>query len=418
MRALDQFIADADIGIRRAAVLRLGEIGGPEAVKALGEVFKKEPRSAGTDIDAGVRADVVAMLAKLGTPEARAALLNSLQSWLRAGPEAPGDYAHIYDKQYFSVAVAAIKALEPYDDEETRALVRSIADDSSLFYALREAAWRTSLRREMAKKGLQAPAERAAFLVAQIDPEGVLVEQWWTGKKPGDKTNAAALEAVLENMVHEVGWPAAGPLQEVLRIDPSREPRRTLAAARMLADLVLSDFRMMKNGKPEARHRDAILTVVGALAALPQEALAPESGSQVFGQLAAAGEGLDDEGVWIALRELAPKITIPNAWIGEAPNAQEIGVALPSDPGIRAGVLSSGERSAGRSRRGVVPRSACRARSRRPPRGSHRQESDQKRARVGRWEGDSLDDRASTGASGVPRRADVRADGSGERGRL
>jgi hypothetical protein len=331
VRALDRFITDTDIGIRRAAVLRLGEIGGPEAVKALGDIFQNEPRSAGTDIDAGVRADVVATLGKLGTPDARAALLNSLQGWIRTGPQVPGDYAHIYDKQHFSVAVAAIKALEPYDDEETRALVRSIADDSSLFYALREAAWWTSLQQDMGKGGLKAPAERAAFLVAQIEPEGVPVEDRWTGKKPGEKTNAAAREAVVENIVHELGWPAAEPLQDVLRNDPSREPRRTLAAARMLADLVLLDFRTMKDGKPEARHRNAILTAVGALAALPQEALTPETGSQVFGQLAAAGEGLDDEGVWKALRELAPKITIPNAWTGDAPSAQEIGVALPSD---------------------------------------------------------------------------------------
>ena len=271
------------------------------------------------------------MLAKLGTPEARAALLNSLQSWLRAGPEAPGDYAHIYDKQYFSVAIAAIEALEPYDEEEIRAMLRSVEEDSTLFYALREAAWRTSLRQEMAKKALKAPAERAAFLVAQIDPEGVLVEQWWTGKKPGDKTNAAAREAALEIMVHELGWPAAGPLQEVLRKDPSREPRRTLAAARMLADIVLSDVGTTKNKKPEVRHRDAIRTAVGALSALSREAIPPETGSRLFGRLEAAGEVLDDEGVWKALRELAPKITIPNAWIGEAPSAQEIGVALPSD---------------------------------------------------------------------------------------
>ena len=331
VHALAPFIAAADILIRREAVLRLGEIGGPEAVKALGEIFQDEPRSGGTDIDAGVRAAVVKTLGKLGTPDARAALLNGLQGWMRAGPQASGDYAHIYDQQYFAVAVAAIKALEPYDDQEIQALVRSIADDSSLFYALREAAWRTSLLQEMTRKGLKEPGERAAFLLSQIEPEGVLVEDRWTGKKPGEKTSAALRESVLENLVRELGWRAAEPLQEVLQNNPSREPRRALAAARMLADLVLSDFRTMKSGTPEARHRDAILTAVGALAALPQEALTPETGSQIFGQLVAAGEGLNDEGVWKALQELAPKITIPNAWTGEAPGAQEIGVALPSD---------------------------------------------------------------------------------------
>ena len=331
VRALTPFSVDPRVSIRRAVIMRLGEIGGPEAPKALADIFHNEPRRAGIDGNAGLRADAVTMLGRLGTAEARGALLEISKGWLRDGPKVPGDYAHIYDKQYFAVAVAVLRALEPYDDEETRGLLRSVADDSSLFYALREAAWQTSLHQEMARKGLQEPADRAAFLVAQIEPEGALVESRWTGKKPGEKTNAAAREAVLEDMIHKLGWPAAGPLQEVLRDEPAREPRRTLAAVRMLADLVLLDFRMMKDGKPEARHRDAILTAVGALSALPQAALTPETGSRVFGQLAATGEALNDEGVWEALRDLFPKITIPDAWTGDPPSEQEIGVALPSD---------------------------------------------------------------------------------------
>ena len=325
------YLTDPNIEVRRAAILRLGELGGPEAVKALADVFQNEPRVAGTGINAGLREDVVTTLGRLGTAEARDALLGISKRWLHEGPKVPGNYAHIYDKQYFAVAVVTLRALETYDDEETRGLLRSVADDAALFYALREAAWQTSLHQEMARKNLKEPTDRAAFLVAQIEPEGALVESRWTGKKPGEKTNAAARETVLENMVHDLGWPAAGPLQEVLRDEPAREPRRTLAAARMLVDLVLFDIQATKSGKPESRHRDAILTTVGALSALPQAALTPETGSRVFGQLTAAGEGLDDEGVWKALRELAPKITIPNAWTGGPPSAEEIGVALPSD---------------------------------------------------------------------------------------
>jgi len=329
--ALAPFVTDANIEVRRAAISRLGELSGPEAVKALGDAFQREPRTAGSGIDAGLRADVVATLGRRGTPDARAALLGIARGWLRDGPKVSGYYAHIHDTQYFAVAVAALRALEPYDDEETRGLLRSVADDSSVFYALREAAWRTSLQQEMARKGLEVPADRAAFLVTLIEPEGVLVEARWTGKKPGQKTNSAAREAALEGMVHELGWPAARPLQALLRDEPAREPRRTLAAARMLADLVLLDIGTSKSKRPEPWHRDAILTATGAMSALPQAALTPETGSRVFGQLVAASEALNDEGVWKALRDLSSKITIPDAWTGDPPNAREIGVVLPSD---------------------------------------------------------------------------------------
>ncbi len=332
VRELSRFITDKDVDVRRAAALRLGELGGPESVEALGDMFRREPRSAGTDIGAGVRADVVSALARLNAPDARASLVGALQSWLRDGPMVTGNYAHIYDKQYFAVAVAAIRALEPYDDGETRAMVRAIADDSSLFYALREAAWRTWLRQEMSRKGLTAPAERAAFLANQIDPDGVLIEERWTGKKPGDKTNPAAREAVVEKMILELGWQAAEPLQAVLRDNPAGDPRRTIAAARMVADLALLEFRTTRGGKPEARHRTAVLTAASALSALPPQALPPETAASVFGQLAAAGEGLDAEEVWRALRDLAPKIAAPGAWSGAPPAPAEIGVALP--PGL------------------------------------------------------------------------------------
>ena len=331
VRALGPFVADPDLKVGRAVIQRLGELGGAEAVKTLTEIFEREPRYEGTGGNAGLRADVVATLGRLGTPEARGALLGITRGWLRDGPKVSGDYAHIYDTQYFAVGVAALQALGGYDDEETRGLLRSVADDLSLFYTLREAAFRTSLRQEMTRKGLTAPGDRAAFLATKIDPEGVPVETRWTGAKPGQKTNAAAREAVIEDMVREVGWPAAEPLQALLRNDPAREPRRTLGATRMLADLVLLDLRKSEARQPDSRHRDAILTATAALSALSKSALTPETGSRVFGQLVAAGEGLNDEGVWQALRDLAPKITIPDAWTGAPPTARDIGVALPPD---------------------------------------------------------------------------------------
>jgi len=330
VRTLAPFVADSRVEIRRAVISRLGELGGPEALKALADVFQNEPRVTRFDVGAGLRVDVVRTLSRLGTPEARGTLLGILKGWLREGSKVQGSYAHIYDHQYLTVGIEAIKALEPYDDQETRALMRSLIDDVSLFYALREAAWRTSLRQEMKQKRLTGSSERAAFLVTQIELEGALVEARWTGKAPGQKSVAAAREAVIEDMVHELGWPAVEPLKSVLTKEPAVEPRRTLAAARMLTDLVLTDLRAIKNSKIEPRHRDAILAAVGGLSALPQAALTPETGSRVFGQLAVAGEAFNDEGVWNALRDLAPKITFPNAWSGDPPSPQELGVALPS----------------------------------------------------------------------------------------
>jgi len=328
---LKDFLKEPDFEIRKAAIARLGEIGGKESIKILSDAFHREPRVAGTDARAGIKGEVLKALSQTGEASAKENTHQIIKSWLQEGPQADGYYSHIYDSQYYAILNIAIESLKAFPDDQTSELLKEIEENPSLFYSLRESACQTLLQMEMKGKGIKATKDKVSFLLTKIDPQGVFLEKRWTGKKPGEKTLAAGREAVVEDLITKFGFDAAEPLLSFLNELSLDDPVRKMAAARMLSLILVQDLRKPEKKAPMEKHKKVALQIIKALGELPQKHLSSETTTEIYGYLQASAEILEVQNVWDQLKKVNKKMERPGEWQGEEPTLRELALHLPQN---------------------------------------------------------------------------------------
>ena len=313
--------------VRSAAVSRLGEIGGPEAVDLLNKAFRKAPRVRGTHAGTGMKREAINALVRIGGEEARKALHAIIREQLEEGPLVKTDYSHIYDPQYYAVTRDAIRSLASFPDEETITLLKSISGNTSLFYSLREQAAISLLAIEMEAKGLKDAGEKTKFLLVQIDPEGVFIEDWW--EKPGTKTPAAIRDSAIEQLVEEIGWDSVDALISHLEKNTSGSRARCTAAARMLSSILFLEVHSREFKSPAKKHIRAASTVLKYLEDLTEAESSSPTVTEIYRNIRASADALHDKTIWERLRGLRNKFRSPAAWKGSAPTEKQLGFALP-----------------------------------------------------------------------------------------
>jgi hypothetical protein len=235
------------------------------------------------------------------------------------------------------VLEAGIESLESFPGSETSKILRAITEDSSLFYSLREAAWRVLLRTEMRDKGLESKKDKVFFLLTQIDPAGVFLEDWWTGKKPGDKIQSACLDAAIERLLSELGMDAADDIIEFMEgISPEDYPRR-IAVARILSLILTRDIPKEKQKVSADQQKEILSEVTGVLENIPEEELPSKTIEQIFSQILYLAQILDDQDIWQRLKKIDEKTQWSGAWKGDTPSYSELGVILPAGSRFIAG---------------------------------------------------------------------------------
>lgn len=328
---LEAHVDSHDPDILAAALDRLGQIGGKKSVEILGDAFIRAPRLEGTGAMAGKKGQIIKALAETGEASAKKTILGIIESWLEEGPLDKGMYSHIYDGQYYAVLEVAIESLAAFPDSDTLEILKSVSETPSLFYSLRESAYRTLLAIEMKRIGLESSLDKISYLWAKIEPEGILIENIWTGKKPGEKTLAAAKHAAVEEMITGMGLDAAAPLFGYSdKLSPEDFEKR-LALARMLSSI---SIRILSSGSgkesldkvKEMAHKAAAI-----LERLPQDRLRSKTAAQVFGYIQEAAAATKDQELWNRLEKLHHRMGAPGAWRGERPAESELGVAIPPD---------------------------------------------------------------------------------------
>jgi hypothetical protein len=325
---LRPLLAGARGDVLSAGVARLGEIGDAESVAALQELFAAAPRMAGAGGEDAVGAAILVALARTERPEAKTAIENVVTTWLEEGPKVDGPYSHVYDPQYYAVVCAGIESLGTFQDEEIDARLQGIADDEDLFYTLRETAWRSLLKRDMRRRGLSTAQERTAYLLDRIEPDGVFVEKRWSGEKPGSKTTPALRQAIVEDMVAEIGWQAADEMQRCLAAGP--DEAHTVAAARMLAVAALRHLPAATEDTAAQEVKQALLAVAEALGKLPDRTAESPTVAQVVGYVSLGADVLQDRDLWEKVRPLVARSRRPGDWQGPPPSRDEIGLVLPA----------------------------------------------------------------------------------------
>lgn len=326
---LEAHVDSLDPEILAAALDRLGQIGGKKSVEILGDAFTKAPRLEGTGVMAGKKGQIIKALAETGEPSAKQTILGIIESWLEEGPLDKGMYSHIYDGQYYAVLEAAIESLAAFPDSDTLEILKSVSETPSLFYSLRESAYRTLLAVEMKRRGLESSLDKISYLWTKIEPRGILIENIWTGQKPGEKTLEAAKQAAVEEMATRIGFDAAAPLFDFWDKLSPEEFEKQMALARILSSISIRAL-SSGNGKEsldkvkEIAHKAAAI-----LERLPQDRLRSKTADHVFGYIQEAAAAIKDQELWDRLEKLYQRMGAPGAWRGERPAESQLGVAIP-----------------------------------------------------------------------------------------
>jgi hypothetical protein len=325
---LKKFTTDLDCDIRSAVVARLGEIGTPEAVEMLGEVFNKEPRKRGTDVSYGIKGEAINALVRSGNKNALDILLQIIQDYLQEGPLVRGPYSHIYDPQYYSVLSLAVGGLNRYPSSETLTLLNSIADNSRLFYSLREKARETLFVIEMQKKGLNTPHNQVSYLLSQMRSDGVFPEKWW--KEPGEKTDAAIKQSVIEKLIKQRGWDSVGPLLAYIKSTDYDDYAKQTAVFQILSDLLLQNLGESKKREDIGDQQIKVIErILYFLENITEKNSYSSAVTDIYKNVYSAADIIQSENIWDRIKRIHQKFEVSYNWEDKEPSETELGFSLP-----------------------------------------------------------------------------------------
>lgn len=200
---LTPYLDNPDERLREAAVMRLREIGGREAVKLLVKTFKKEPYRIGMEFPEGVKEAVLTALGKIRSEEAKRELLIILEDYKRSGPKGKDEWSRFHDLQYYRVIRITLESLSNWKDDEISKAFLEIVNDDKLFYGIRENAYKNYLKIDMHKKGIITLKERCDYLTSILTGSGHGPDAWIKGKS-GKTLEAIKNGAIEDYFIWEV----------------------------------------------------------------------------------------------------------------------------------------------------------------------------------------------------------------------
>lgn len=162
---------------RMAAVRRLGEIEGPEAIGPLCEVFNKEPSPKGLHSVPLVKLEVIRTLGTIGIEQAKSALLGILKDyWQRGSNIKDNNSSRVDHKDFATVVPLSLETLYSWShNNDVFQAVEGIAfsDDVKEFYTypndVGQRAWEVYLKGTMIRQGIVEEKDSAIYLLNFIE---------------------------------------------------------------------------------------------------------------------------------------------------------------------------------------------------------------------------------------------------------
>lgn len=129
---LEAYLNHPKSRVREAAVMRLGQIGGSDAISVLLKFFENEPETKGViDVPYGVKEVVVIALRQIGGKEARERILNVLSDTLEFGPTTAYYQEKTYTGQASLIIYLSLEALGDFPDSDVVSILEKIAGDQN-----------------------------------------------------------------------------------------------------------------------------------------------------------------------------------------------------------------------------------------------------------------------------------------------
>jgi hypothetical protein len=129
---LEAYLNHPKSRVREAAVMRLGQIGGSDAITVLLKFFENEPETTGViDVPYGVKEAVVMALRQIGGKEAKEQIMNILSDTLEFGPTIEYYQEKTYTGQASHVIYLSLEALSDFPDDNVIRMLDEIAKDQS-----------------------------------------------------------------------------------------------------------------------------------------------------------------------------------------------------------------------------------------------------------------------------------------------
>lgn len=214
---------------KRQVIKRIGQLGDPKSLDRLRELYEEyenESRIRWMEVRPFFRREIIAAIANIDSPEAHAFVTGELHKLLKDGPHVGGsaEYKRKYawsDGYYADMTKAILLGMADWNDEESRKTLTKIAETGEYSWSLREWAFESLMRRELAKNGIKGDAQIIDIILARVTGPGEGSKSDFT--TDGKTTEAARNTGYLQILV-DLGDPAL-PLLETRKADFSKQAK-------------------------------------------------------------------------------------------------------------------------------------------------------------------------------------------------
>lgn len=200
------FLESSNVPERITAIRRLGQIGGMTSVHLLAEEFEKEPYVIAREATPHVKIEIIEALENIGTLEAKLILLTILQKYWDAGPQCADKRYPYHDRDYISVMVNTLKALNKWRNaEDILNIAKQIAlDDKNVRDGyIRLEAYKLYLKADMEKNDIATAQQTAEYLVSFMC-EGKIYSAPEKEFVVKDDVGIMSLDAIEHNAIRDI----------------------------------------------------------------------------------------------------------------------------------------------------------------------------------------------------------------------
>ncbi len=201
-RATAPYLHSKDAVTRMAAVRRLGQIGGAEAVALIVATFRREPRISSVEASYGVKQDCIQALGRIGGERAKAETMRILNEYLRRGcrderyVQNDPDFLYVVDG---ALAVLAGWSADPKVFARLRELSVGCRPATPVAGWVREVAYKGYLLGEMHAAGVGNVAAAVRYLLPRLTGRGAGHKDDW--EKTGKTLEAGKNTAICDILV-------------------------------------------------------------------------------------------------------------------------------------------------------------------------------------------------------------------------
>lgn len=242
---LEVYLNNPDSRMREAAVKRLGQIGGSDAISVLMKFFDNESYKKFEGYI--VKYTVILSLRQIGGEEAKGHILKILSDTLKFGPLTL-DYSNveIYSREVLSVICHSLDALNDYQDADVIQILNEIAknQDPPSNWHIAQTARKNLLKIDLKRKGISEIEDKVNYLVSILTKRGNAPDSYIGQDVKKKKTEEALKNGAIEDTLIGYGTQVLPYLEKSLASIPENSPRAEAIK------MVMKDIERISKYKP------------------------------------------------------------------------------------------------------------------------------------------------------------------------